>query len=235
MVMKEQLIEQIEGLEGIISAARDNKANKIHYLFNEVFDFSNVEYSQLNVSPERAEFYFNNERWGSFTAHFYESFGDDETKLEVNTPSFSGDNGSRLTQWGKIAEQIFANGDEFLSKLKTIREEHKKGIEATYNMLGEARKKLEVINRKELEVDRELVKIALSTIGRTFESKRWVQVSAHSSINTNNIRIERTPGKKTYTIFYTAYYDRQESYSRVREMYINKLVNEIVNADRNNA
>jgi hypothetical protein len=234
MVMKEQLIEQIEGLEGIISAARDNKANKIHYLFNEVFDFSNVEYSQLNVSPERAEFYFNNERWGSFTAYFYELFGDGETKLEVNTPSFRGDNGSHLTQWGKIAEQIFAKGDEFLSKLKTIREEHKKGIEATYNMLGEARKKLEIINRKELEVDRELVKIALSTVGRTFELKRWIQVDAKNRVYTNNIRIEKTPGKKTYTVFYTSY-DRQDSYSRVREMYINKLVNEIVNADRNNA
>ncbi len=70
--MKKQLIEQIDGLEQIIHQARQTKTNKIFDVFKETFDLSNVEYSNLNVSSERAEFYFNEDRWGSFTVYFNE-------------------------------------------------------------------------------------------------------------------------------------------------------------------
>ena len=233
--MKKQLIEQIDGLEQIIYQARQTKANKIFDVFQETFDLKDVEYSNLTVGSERAEFYFNEDRWGSFTVYFNEPWGGDgEIKLEISTPSFSGTNASRLVQWGKIAEKIFANGDEFLVKLNVVKEEFKKGLEVAFTKLAEAKNKLRDIEENEFKADYALTKIALETVGRTFETKRWMQVDARNSIHTNNIRIEKTPGKKTYTVFYTSY-DRQNSWSRVREMYIDKLIKDLVYTDRNNA
>jgi hypothetical protein len=232
--MKEQLIEQIEGLEGIISDARTNNTNKIFDVFLETFDLKDVEYSRLNVSSERAEFYFNEERWGSFTVYYYDPHGENKRHIEINTPSFNGKDSSRLIQWGKIAEKIFEKGDEFLVKLEVVKEEYKKGLEVVFTKLAEARNKLRDIEENEFKTDFKLTKTALETVGRTFEKNRWIQVDARNKIHTNNIRIEKTPGKKTYTVFYTSY-DRPNSWSRVREMYIDQLVKDLVYTDRNNA
>jgi hypothetical protein len=233
-VMKKQLIEQIDGLEEVIRQARQNHTSKVYDVFKETFDLKDIEYSNLNVGSERAEFYFNEERWGSFTVYFNDPYGGNERHIEINTPSFNGKDASRLVQWGKIAEKIFENGDEFLVKLNVVKEEFKKGIEVAFTKLAEAKNKLRDIEENELKADYALTKIALETVGRTFETKHWMQVDARNSIHTNNIRIEKTPGKKTYTVFYTAY-DRPNSWNRVREMYIDKLIKELVYADRNNA
>jgi hypothetical protein len=234
MVMKEQLIEQIDGLENVIRQAKQNHTDKVYDVFKETFDLKDVEYSQLNVSSERAEFYFNEERWGSFTVYFNDPYGGNERHIEINTPSFNGKDSSRLVQWGKIAEKIFANGDEFLAKLNVVKEEFKKGIEVAFTKLAEAKNKLMDIEQEEFNTDFKLTKTALETVGRTFEKNRWIQVDARNKIHTNNIRIEKTPGKKTYTVFYTSY-DRPNSWNRVREMYIDQLVKDLVYADRNNA
>ena len=232
--MKEQLIEQIDGLENVIRQAKQNHTDKVYDVFKETFDLKDVEYSQLNVSSERAEFYFNEERWGSFTVYFNDPYGGNERHIEINTPSFNGKDSSRLVQWGKIAEKIFANGDEFLAKLNVVKEEFKKGIEVAFTKLAEAKNKLMDIEQEEFNTDFKLTKTALETVGRTFEKNRWIQVDARNKIHTNNIRIEKTPGKKTYTVFYTSY-DRPNSWNRVREMYIDQLVKDLVYADRNNA
>jgi hypothetical protein len=234
-VMKKQLIEQIDGLEQIIHQARQTKTNKIFDVFKETFDLKDVEYSNLNVSSERAEFYFNEDRWGSFTVHFNEPWGGSETKLEINTPSFNGTNASRLIQWGKIAEKIFEKGDEFLVKLAFIREEHKKGIEVVFAKLAEAKNKLKDIEDKEYKADFILTKTALETVGRTFERGRWIQVGAQSSIHTNGVRIEKVKGAKTYNIHHINFNKQQVTYGRVREMYINKLITDLVFEDRKNA
>jgi hypothetical protein len=234
MVMKEQLIEQIDGLENVIRQAKQNHTDKVYDVFRETFDLKDVEYSQLNVSSERAEFYFNEERWGSFTVYFNDPYGGNERHIEINTPSFNGKDSSRLVQWGKIAEKIFANGDEFLVKLNVVKEEFKKGLEVVFTKLAEAKNKLMDIEQEEFNTDFKLTKTALETVGRTFEKNRWIQVDARNKIHTNNIRIEKTPGKKTYTVFYTSY-DRPNSWNRVREMYIDQLVKDLVYADRNNA
>jgi hypothetical protein len=234
--MKKQLIEQIDGLEQIIYQARQTKTNKILDVFKETFDLSNVEYSNLTVGSERAEFYFNEDRWGSFTVYFNEPWGGDgETKLEISTPSFSGTNASRLVQWGKIAEKIFANGDEFLVKLAFVREEHKKGIEVVFAKLAEAKNKLKDIEDKEYKADFILTKTALETVGRTFERDRWIQVGAQNQIRTNSVRIEKVKGAKTYNIHHINFNKQQVVYGRVREMYVDKLINELVSEDRKNA
>jgi hypothetical protein len=234
MVMKEQLIEQIDGLENVIRQAKQNHTDKVYDVFKETFDLKDVEYSQLNVSSERAEFYFNEERWGSFTVYFNDPYGEDKRHIEINTPSFNGKDSSRLVQWGKIAEKIFEKGDEFLVKLGVVKEEFKKGLEVVFTKLAEARNKLRDIENDEFKIDFELTKTALETVGRTFEKNRWMQVDARNKIHTNDIRIEKTPGKKTYTVFYTSY-DRPNSWNRVREMYIDQLVKDLVYTDRNNA
>jgi len=233
--MKKQLIEQIDGLEGIISAARQTKTNKILDVFKETFDLSNVEYSHLSAGSERVEFYFNEDRWGSFTVHFNEPWGGGETKLEINTPSFNGTNASRLVQWGKIAEKIFEKGDEFLVKLAFIREEHKKGIEVVFAKLAEAKNKLKDIEDKEYKADFILTKTALETVGRTFENSRWIRVTAHNEITTKGVRIEKAPGKKTYNVHYLNWDGKEITYNRVRETYVDQLISKLVSEDRKNA
>jgi len=234
--MKKQLIEQIDGLEQIIYQARQTKANKIFDVFKETFDLKDVEYSNLNVSSERAEFYFNEDRWGSFTVYFNEPWGGDgETKLEINTPSFNGTNASRLVQWGKIAEKIFEKGDEFLVKLAFVREEHKKGIEVVFAKLAEAKNKLKDIEDNEFKADFILTKTALETVGRTFENSRWIRVTAHNEITTKGVRIEKAPGKKTYNVHYLNWDGKEITYNRVRETYVDQLINKLVLEDRKNA
>jgi hypothetical protein len=233
-VMKKQLIEQIEGLEQVIYQAKQNHTNKVYDVFKETFDLKDIGYSSLNVGSERAEFYFNEERWGSFTVYFNDPYGGNERHIEINTPSFNGKDASRLIKWGKVAEKIFENGDEFLAKLSVVKEEFKKGIEIAFTKLAEAKNKLKDIEDKEYKADYVLTKTALETVGRTFENNRWMQVDAKNNIVATDIRIEKTPGKKTYTVFYTSY-GRPQSWNRVREMYVDKLIKELVYADRNNA
>ena len=234
--MKKQLIEQIDGLEQIIYQARQTKANKIFDVFKETFDLKDVEYSNLTVGSERAEFYFNEDRWGSFTVYFNEPWGGDgETKLEINTPSFNGTNASRLVQWGKIAEKIFEKGDEFLVKLAFVREEHKKGIEVVFAKLAEAKNKLKDIEDNEFKADFILTKTALETVGRTFENSRWIRVTAHNEITTKGVRIEKAPGKKTYNVHYLNWDGKEITYNRVRETYVDQLINKLVLEDRKNA
>ena len=230
--MKEQLIEQIEGLKAIKEESRNNKAMKISSLFHEVFDLKDVEYSNLNIGSERAEFSFNNEYSGQFTVLYYKTYGDDETKLEVSVPSSYSEDVSRLIQWGKIAKQIFEKGDEFLTKLEVLRNEYKAGIEVTNNMLYEAETKLKFIQNQENAVDLELTKTALRTVGHQFETGRWVQVGATDSVYTDYVRIEQTPGKKTYKVHYVNL-GRPATYERVREVYINQLAQELINNSKN--
>jgi hypothetical protein len=234
-VMKKQLIEQIDGLEEVIRQARQNHTSKVYDVFKETFDLKDIEYSNLNVGSERAEFYFNEERWGSFTVYFNDPYGGNERHIEINTPSFNGKDASRLVQWGKIAEKIFENGDEFLVKLNVVKEEFKKGIEVAFTKLAEARNKLRDIEDNEYKADYVLTKIALETVGRTFERDRWIQVGATSSIRTNGVRIEKVKGAKTYNIHHINFNKEQVVYGRVREMYIDKLISELVLEDRKNA
>ena len=64
-----------------------------------------------------------------------------------------------------------------------------------------------------------------------FEKAHWIQVKAQDSIWADSVLIEKTPGKKTYTIHYTNGYTNNDShkYKRegVRESYIMDLVNNI--------
>jgi len=235
MVMKKQLIEQIDGLEQVIHQAKQNHTSKVYDVFKETFDLKDIEYSNLNVGSERAEFYFNEERWGSFTVYFNDPWGGNERHIEINTPSFNGKDSSRLVQWGKIAEKIFEKGDEFLVKLNIVKEEYKKGIEIVFNKLAEVKNKLRDVEDKEFKADYEVTKTALETVGRTFERGRWIQVGAQSSIHTNGVRIEKVKGAKTYNIHHINFNKEQVTYGRVREMYINKLITDLVFEDRKNA
>jgi hypothetical protein len=99
-------------------------------------------------------------------------------------------------------------------------------------MLYEAETRLKFIQNKENAVDLELTKTALRTVGHQFETGHWVQVGAMDSVYTDSIWIEQTPGKKTYKVHYVNL-GRPATYERVREMYINKLAQELVNNSKN--
>ena len=140
-----------------------------------------------------------------------------------------------MVQWGKIAEKIFEKGDEFLVKLAFVREEHKKGIEVVFAKLAEAKNKLKDIEDKEYKADFILTKTALETVGRTFENSRWIRVTAHNEITTKGVRIEKAPGKKTYNVHYLNWDGKEITYNRVRETYVDQLINKLVLEDRKNA
>jgi len=61
--MKEMLVEQIGGLELILTEAKFNLVQKIDKAFKETFELENIEYSKLNVYRERAEFKCD-DKWG---------------------------------------------------------------------------------------------------------------------------------------------------------------------------
>ena len=232
--MKEMLTEQIGGLENILAEAKYNLVQKINTAFRETFELEGIEHSNLDVYRERADFKFNNQWAGEVNLYYYETYDESTPKLEMSIPSFRDTDFSRVMAYGKIAEQAKLHGEEFISKLQVLKIEYKNGIATVQNKLSEATRALVAIEKEEERLDKETIFTALNTVGRTFEKNRWIQVDAKNSIHTNNIRIEKTPGKKTYTVFYTSY-DRPNSWSRVREMYIDQLVKDLVYADRNNA
>jgi hypothetical protein len=234
MVMKEMLVEQIGGLELVLAEAKFNLVQKIDTAFKETFKLEGIEYSKLNVYRERAEFNCDDKWGGDVTLYYHETYDESAPKLEMSIPSFRDAEFSRVITYGKIAEQAKLNGKEFIDKLQALKIEYKNGIQVVQNKLSEATKALRLIEQEEFNTDFKLTKTALETVGRTFEKNRWIQVDAKNSIHTNNIRIEKTPGKKTYTVFYTSY-DRPNSWSRVREIYIDQLVKDLVYVDRNNA
>jgi hypothetical protein len=234
MVMKEMLTEQIGGLENILAEAKYNLVQKINTAFRETFELEGIEHSNLDVYRERADFKFNNQWAGEVNLYYYETYDESTPKLEMSIPSFRDTDFSRVMAYGKIAEQAKLHGEEFISKLQVLKIEYKNGIATVQNKLSEATRALVAIEKEEERLDKETIFTALNTVGRTFEKNRWIQVDAKNSIHTNNIRIEKTPGKKTYTVFYTSY-DRPNSWSRVREMYIDQLVKDLVYTDRNNA
>ena len=232
--MKEMLTEQIGGLENILAEAKYNLVQKINTAFRETFELEGIEHSNLDVYRERADFKFNNQWAGEVNLYYYETYDESTPKLEMSIPSFRDTDFSRVMAYGKIAEQAKLHGEEFISKLQVLKIEYKNGIATVQNKLSEATRALVAIEKEEERLDKETIFTALNTVGRTFEKNRWIQVDAKNSIHTNNIRIEKTPGKKTYTVFYTSY-DRPNSWSRVREMYIDQLVKDLVYTDRNNA
>ena len=232
--MKEMLVEQIGGLELVLAEAKFNLVQKIDTAFKETFKLEGIEYSKLNVYRERAEFNCDGKWGGDVTLYYHETYDESAPTLEMSIPSFRDAEFSRVITYGKIAEQAKLNGKEFIDKLQALKIEYKNGIQVVQNKLSEATKALRLIEQEEFNTDFKLTKTALETVGRTFEKNRWIQVDAKNSIHINNIRIEKTPGKKTYTVFYTSY-DRLNSWSRVREIYIDKLVKDLVYTDRNNA
>jgi hypothetical protein len=234
MVMKEMLVEQIGGLELVLAEAKFNLVQKIDTAFKETFKLEGIEYSKLNVYRERAEFNCDGKWGGDVTLYYHETYDESAPTLEMSIPSFRDAEFSRVITYGKIAEQAKLNGKEFIDKLQALKIEYKNGIQVVQNKLSEATKALRLIEQEEFNTDFKLTKTALETVGRTFEKNRWIQVDAKNSIHTNNIRIEKTPGKKTYTVFYTSY-DRPNSWSRVREIYIDQLVKDLVYVDHNNA
>jgi hypothetical protein len=233
-VMKEMLTEQIKGLNEILDTAKFNLVQKIDTAFKETFKLEGIEYSKLNVYRERAEFNCDGKWGGDVTLYYHETYDESTPKLEMSIPSFRDTEFSRVILYGKIAQQAKLYGEEFISKLQVLKAEYRAGIMVVQDKLSEATRALRLVEQEEFNTDFKLIKTALETVGRTFEKNRWIQVDAKNSIHTNNIRIEKTPGKKTYTVFYTSY-DRPNSWSRVREMYIDKLVKDLVYTDRNNA
>jgi hypothetical protein len=233
-VMKEMLVEQIGGLELVLAEAKFNLKEKIGKALSETFDLENIGHSKLEVYTERAEFKCGDSWGGDVNLYYHETYDETTPTLEMSIPSFRDAEFSRVITYGKIAEQAKLNGEEFIDKLKALKIEYKNGIQVVQNKLSEATKALRLIEQEEFNTDFKLTKTALETVGRTFEKNRWIQIDAKNSIHTNNIRIEKTPGKKTYTVFYTSY-DRPYSWNRIREMYIDRLVKDLVYDDRNNA
>jgi hypothetical protein len=128
--------------------------------------------------------------------------------------------------YGKIAEQAKLHGEEFISKLQALKAEYKNGIATVQNKLSEATRALVAIEKEEERLDKETIFTALNTVGHVFEKPRWVQVNAKDSVWSDSVRVEKTPGKKTYTIHYT-YNTVAMKYYKVREQYIMDLVNKI--------
>lgn len=226
--MKEMLIEQIGGLENILAEAKYNLIQKIGTAFKETFELENIGHSKLEVYRERAEFGFSN-RWGGEVSLYYnETYDESAPTLEMSIPSFRDTDFSRVMAYGKVAEQAQLHGEEFISKLQTLKIEYKNGIQVVQNKLYEATKALRLIEQEEKRVGKEATFNALSTVGQVFEYKHWIRVSAKDSLYVDSIRFEKTPGKKTYTLHYTLN-NVEMQWNGVREKYIMDLVNDINN------
>jgi hypothetical protein len=226
MVMKEMLTEQIGGLENILAEAKYNLVQKINTAFRETFELEGIEHSNLDVYRERADFKFNNQWAGEVNLYYYETYDESIPKLEMSIPSFRDTDFSRVMAYGKIAEQAKLHGEEFISKLQALKAEYKNGITTVQNKLSEATRALVAIEKEEERLDKETIFTALNTVGRVFEKPRWVQVNAKDSVWSDSVRVEKTPGKKTYTIHYTYNTVAMKCYN-VREQYIMDLVNKI--------
>lgn len=226
--MKEMLIEQIEGLENILAEAKFNLIQKIGTAFKETFELENIGHSKLEVYRERAEFGFNDRWGGEVSLYYYETYDESVPKLEMSIPSFRDTDFSRVMAYGKVAEQAQLHGEEFISKLQTLKIEYKNGVSAVQSKLSEATKALRLIEQEEERVNKEVTFNALSTVGQVFEKGNWIQVSAKESVYADSVRFEKTPGKKTYTLHYTLN-NVEMKWVGVREAYIMDLVNGINN------
>ena len=224
--MKEMLTEQIRGLENILTEAQYNLKQKIDKVFHETFELEDIEYSKLNVYRERAEFNCDGKWGGDVTLYYHETYDESTPKLEMSIPSFRDTNFSRVILYGKIAQQAQLYGEEFISKLQVLKTEYKNGISVVLDKLSEATRALRLIEQEEERVGKEAVLSALSTVGHVFERTTWVQVKATDSVFANSIRIEKTPGKKTYTFHYT-YNEANMKWEGIREQYVMDLVDKI--------
>ena len=224
--MKEMLTEQIKGLNEILDTAKFNLVQKIDTTFKETFKLEDVEYSNLNVYRERAEFKCDDQWGGEVSLYYYETYDESTPKLEMSIPSFRDTNFSRVILYGKIAQQAQLYGEEFISKLQVLKTEYKNGISVVFDKLSEATRALRLIEQEEERVGKEAVLSALSTVGHVFEKTTWVQVKATDSVYVNSIRIEKTPGKKTYTFHYT-YNEANMKWEGIREQYVMDLVDKI--------
>ena len=224
--MKEMLTEQIKGLNEILDTAKFNLVQKIDTTFQETFKLEGIEYSKLDVSRERAEFKCSNKWFGEVSLHYYKTYDESAPSLEMSIPSFRDTDFSRVITYGKIAQQAQLHGKEFIDKLQVLEAEYKNGIATVQNKLSEAVKALRLVEQEEERVGKEAVLSALSTVGHVFEKTTWVQVKATDSVYVNSIRIEKTPGKKTYTFHYT-YNEANMKWEGVREQYVMDLVNKI--------
>ena len=224
--MKEMLTEQIKGLNEILDTAKFNLVQKIDTTFKETFKLEDVEYSNLNVYRERAEFKCDDQWGGEVSLYYYETYDESTPKLEMSIPSFRDTNFSRVILYGKIAQQAQLYGEEFISKLQVLKTEYKNGISVVLDKLSEATRALRLIEQEEERVGKEAVLSALSTVGHVFERTTWVQVKATDSVFANSIRIEKTPGKKTYTFHYT-YNEANMKWEGVCEQYVIDLVDKI--------
>ena len=224
--MKEMLTEQIKGLNEILDTAKFNLVQKIDTTFQETFKLEGIEYSKLDVSRERAEFKCSNKWFGEVSLHYYKTYDESAPSLEMSIPSFRDTDFSRVITYGKIAQQAQLHGKEFIDKLQVLEAEYKNGIATVQNKLSEAVKALRLVEQEEERVGKEAVLSALSTVGHVFEKTTWVQVKATDSVYVNSIRIEKTPGKKTYTFHYT-YNEANMKWEGVREQYVMDLVDKI--------
>lgn len=231
--MKEMLVEQIGGLELVLAEAKFNLKGKIDKAFCETFELENIGHSKLEVYTERAEFKCDGKWGGDVNLYYYETYDETTPTLEMSIPSFRDTEFSRVITYGKIAEQAQLHGKEFIDKLQVLKAEYKNGIQVVQNKLHEATKALRLIEQEEERVGKEAIFNALSTVGQVFEKAHWIQVKAQDSIRANSVLIEKTPGKKTYTIHYTNDYTNNDSHKYkhegVRESYIMNLVNNINN------
>lgn len=224
--MKKMLIEQIEGLNEILDTAKFNLVQKIDTTFQETFKLEGVEYSKLNVYRERAEFNCDGKWGGDVTLYYHETYDESAPKLEMSIPSFRDTEFSRVILYGKIAQQAQLYGEEFISKLQALKTEYKNGISVVLDKLSEATRALRLIEQEEERVGKEAILNALSTVGHVFEKTTWVQVKATDSVYVNSIRIEKTPGKKTYTFHYT-YNEANMKWEGIREQYVMDLVDKV--------
>ena len=229
--MKEMLVEQIGGLELVLAEAKFNLKEKIGKAFCETFELENIGHSKLEVYTERAEFKCDGKWGGDVNLYYYETYDETTPTLEMAIPSFRDTEFSRVITYGKIAEQAQLHGEEFIDKLKALKIEYKNGIQVVQNKLSEATKALRLIEQEEERVGKEAIFNALSTVGQVFEKAHWIQVNAKDSIWAYSVLIEKTPGKKTYTIHYTSSHTNNDGHKSkregVRETYIMDLVNNI--------
>ena len=227
-VMKEMLVEQIGGLELVLAEAKFNLKEKIGKALSETFDLENIGHTKLEVYTERAEFKCGDSWGGDVNLYYYETYDESSPKLEMSISSFRDTEFSRVITYGKIAEQAKLNGEAFISKLQALKIEYKNGIQVVQNKLHEATKALRLIEQEEERVNKETIFTALNTVGQVFENGNWIQVNAKDSLYVDSVRVEKTPGKKTYTLHYTLH-DAMMKWDGVRETYIMDLVNGINN------
>ena len=235
---KEELVEQIAGLENILDQAKQNLIQKISSAFHETFDLKNIEYSDLFVGRERAEFKFDNKWGGEVNLYYYETYDESEAKLEMSIPSFRDTEFSRVISYGKVAEQAKLNGDLFITKLELLKKEYKNGVSTVLNMLGEAKKTLIGLENEEAKQENDQVFDLLVSEGYDFGKTVHIQVGATSSIWADKVKVIPVKGKKTFDLEFSRVYDEQvvsSVWNKVREKYITDLITQVIRTNKFNS